>query len=611
MAREWAAEIGMLRQRNGTAWQRLAFALSLAVTPLTVDESGAPRGRWEWMRAGATLRTVTRVALAGAFGYGLALVVRSMANSLIDFDFTDDVQWLLGRTLAALVTAAVITVYAVLVGRWAGLRAAPEPGPTGSLGVAATVVLPLAVPIPFVLAVQTDSLFPAGLVIAVGWAVATGLLVVAGIRGARLWSLAGIPFAAALPAAGLILQGIPDLSVYLVAGMAEIALFLLPWTVCAVVFGRAVVRRWSMPVEYELPQDVPATHSTAPARFTVERVLLAMLAAASAVVWAIGMTVWQPLSEPTGPDATGENNTYWARELRWGALIAIVLVLLVQVRGDRRATRGVLLGGVAGLAADLLVDRLNAGPGATVVLAVVAALAAVAACVVAGTAALAPRPPVLLTVAVVAAVLSGTTTGTESPTDVETGLNLGSAAAGSLLAVIAVIAAVRAAGPVSRRRVLAAVPAGVLAATGPWLLRLRSPQPTDGRLYGILLFLVLILLTVVVLAGPRPRTARHWLRYPAAAAVAAVAVPVLMVPLIYVSIALPIGGLLTMLAGSPPINGADEDIVTALVAVLVGLVVGRLLRPLALSPAPRPEASRSTAPATRVEPFLRRVFQGS
>ncbi|MBG0568702.1 hypothetical protein [Actinoplanes aureus] len=46
------------------------------------------------------------------------------------------------------------------------------------------------------------------------------------------------------------------------------------------------------------------------------RLVMVTLAAVSAVVWALGVTVLQPLSEPTGPDFFGENNTYWARELR-------------------------------------------------------------------------------------------------------------------------------------------------------------------------------------------------------------------------------------------------------------------------------------------------------
>lgn len=616
MARDWAAEIAMLRQRRGTGWRRLAFAASLAVTPLTVDESGAPRGRWEWMRAGATLRTVARVTTAGVFGFGLALTVRDMVKSGVEFAPTDDTGFLIDSLLNSGVPAAVVMVYAVLVGRWAGRRVAPEPGPAGSLGAAASVVVPLAAPMPFALTVLTfDS--PVSVVMTVVWAVATGLLVVAGIRGARIWPAVAVPVAAVLPVVAGVLspQGVPDVPIVdlPVDGVADLGLFLLPWTVCAVVFGRAVLRRWSTPAEGRIPADTADTAPAVPVlaagpRVTVVRVLLTVLAAAAALVWAIGMTVWQPLSEPTD-GALGENNTYWARDLRWSALVAIVLMLLVQVRGDRTATRRVLLGGVAVLAADMVLDRLDLTSSATIGLTVAAVAIAVVACAVAGTGALTPRAPALLTVAVVAAILSAVTTGTESPTDVEPGLNLGSAAAGSLLAAVAVLAAVRAAGTTGRWRAAAAVPALLLATAGPWLVRLHYPQPADGRFYGILLALALTLFAVVMLAGPRPRTARQWLRPTAALAVAAVAVPVLIMPLVFLTIFLPVAGLFTAMAGSPSVNGADQDMIGALIAIPAGLALARLLRPLVLGPAPGlPVPAVATAPPGHREPPLWQAF---
>ncbi|MEU8375020.1 hypothetical protein AB0C22_18095 [Micromonospora sp. NPDC048894] len=618
MAREWVAEVAMLRQRRGTGWRRMAFAASLAVTPLTFDESGAPRGSWEWMRAGATLRTMARVAMAGAFGYGLALVVREMVTSLPELVPADDTGFLIGRLFHAGVTAAVVMVYAVLVGRWAGRRVAPEPGPAGSLGAAASVVVPLAVPMPYVLAELTYEPLVVSVAMAAVWAVTTGLLVVTGIRGARIWPVVAVPVAVVLPpVVGVLLsQGVPGVPMFLLPDqLAGVGLFLLPWTVCAVVFGRAVVRRWSAPAEDGLASRasaaVPAVAVPAAGpRVTVVRVVLTVLAAAAALVWAIGMTVWQPLSEPTD-GAIGENNTYWARELRWSALIAIVLSLVVQVRGDRRATRGVLFGGVAGLAADIVLDQLDLTSSATTGLAVAAVSVAVVACAVIGAAAVVPRPPVLLTVAIVAAVLSAITTQTESPTDGEPGLNLGSAAAGSLLAAVAVLAAVRAAGTVSRWRAAATVAAVLLAAAGPWLVRLRYPQPVDGRFHGVLLALALALFAVVMLAGSRPRTARQWLRPMVALAVAAVAIPALIVPLTYLSILLPVGSLFTAMAGSPPVNSADQDTIGALIAVVVGLVVARLLRPLVLDPAPGLPESGVTAPAGQGEPPFWRAFQGS
>jgi hypothetical protein len=320
------------------------------------------------------------------------------------------------------------------------------------------------------------------------------------------------------------------------------------------------------------------------------------------VVWALGVTVLQPLSEPAGEHAYAENNTYWARELRWGALIAVVLVLLIYARGDRRITRGVLLGGLTWLAADIGLDRMDPASG-TVVLAVAAAGAAILGCVAAGAVRAVPRPQVLLTVATVAAVTSGMTTGTESPTDVEHALNLGSAAVGSLLALVAVVAAVSAAGSAGRLRAAVAAPIGVLAAAVPCLLRYRYPQPTGDRSLGTLLFTVVLLLTIVVLAGPRPRSGRDWRRYPAALAVVAVTLPVMTVPLLYAFIALPVGGLFTTLAGNPPVDSADSDVVFDIVAILIGLALGRALRNLAPArPAPLRAAQRAD-PAVRAKPL--------
>jgi hypothetical protein len=615
LAREWAAELGALERQHGTGWRRLAFAVSLAVTPLSYDEDGAPRGGWEWLRAGTPLRSASRLLFAGAFGLGVAIAVGMAIGTLIDYRADhDDTYWVLARTLTSAVTAVLMTGYAVVAGRWAGGGAAPEPGPAGSLGLAATAVLPFTVLFPFFLTVRTDQAFPVSLLVTLAWTVASLALVAATVRAAaagrrtraRVVAWAGVPLVATLSGVSLLVARGPEASAYLVVGMADVACFVLPWTVCTVAFARVAVRRWSAPMTSVAPQPEPriadpVTGAPVWWRVTPQRALLAALAAVAAAVWAVGVTVWQPLSEPAHfADATGENNTYWARELRWGALVAVVLLLIVYVRGDRRATRGVLLGGVAWLAIDLQLDRFDPASG-TVALAIVAAVAAIAGCAAAGAVTAVPRPQVLLTVATVAAVMSSLTTITESPTDVEPALNLGSAIVGSLLAAVAVAAAVRAAGSVGRTRAVVGLAAGVAAAAGPCLLRARYPQPADGRIFGVLLFAALLLLAVVVLAGPRPRAARQWLRYPFALAIGAVALPLMLFPLVVMAMALPVGRLFTALAGNPPIHGADSDIVYVLLAVPIGWALGRLLRNAAFGgrlfpQAPRPVAAHLLAP---------------
>ncbi|WIM94324.1 hypothetical protein ACTOB_006341 [Actinoplanes oblitus] len=614
LAREWAAELAALEGQPGTAWRRLAFALSLAVTPLTFDEQGAPRGGWEWLRAGAALRSASRVALAGAFGMGLAMVVRSMLGGVLP-DFGDsENSWLLTGALVDIAIAVLMTGYAVLAGRWIGRRGAPDPGPAGSLGVAATVVLPLAVLHSFFLVVHTEGIFLNCLLAAGCWAILMIPLVAATVRAlsagrpTRAWALAavGVPLASGLPLGALFLGGtLADEEIYVLASVVDTVSFLLPWSVCAVVFARATVRRWATPTVPVEPEPEPVAVDQVAVqspwwRLTVERVLLAGLAAAGSALWAVGVTVMQPLSEPAhDPDATGENNTYWARELRWGALFAVIMVLLVYVRGDRRATRGVLLGGLLWLVVDIQLDRIDPASG-TVLLAAAAVVGALVACAAAGTVPVVLRHRFLVTVALVAAVMSALATETESPTDVERALNLGSAAAGSLLAVVAVAAATRAAGAVSRLRGVLALVFGALAGAGPWLIRLRHPRPDDARFQGILLLLGLLLFAVVVLAGPRPRHWRDWLRYPVWTALAALVVPAVLVPLLYASIALPIAGILTALAGNPPVNGADTDMIAVLMAIPAGLVAGRLpvTRPF------RPGPSRAVRPAGHPRPLL-------
>jgi hypothetical protein len=149
-----------------------------------------------------------------------------------------------------------------------------------------------------------------------------------------------------------------------------------------------------------------------------------------------------------------------------------------------------------------------------------------------------------------------------------------------------------------------AVPLAAVGAGVPWLLRHLYPQPTGARSLATLALCVLLVFAAVVLAGPRPRSGRDWPRYPAALAVTTVTLPVLGLPLLFVFIALPVGGVFTALAGNPAIDSADEDVITDIVAVIVGLVLGWALRGLALSRSADPRPARRAAPAVRAKPLL-------
>ncbi|WP_143162538.1 hypothetical protein [Couchioplanes caeruleus] len=100
--------------------------------------------------------------------------------------------------------------------------------------------------------------------------------------------------------------------------------------------------------------------------------------------------------------------------------------------------------------------------------------------------------------------------------------------------------------------------------------------------------------------------ARRWLAPVVEPAVTVVTLPAVLAPLIWASIVLPVGGAWTALAGNPPINGSDEDVIHATLTIPVAVVLGRLLRRL---PPDRPlrRRTRSTAaspPAQRPRPLL-------
>ncbi|MCY1136653.1 hypothetical protein OWR29_01485 [Actinoplanes sp. Pm04-4] len=353
-------------------------------------------------------------------------------------------------------------------------------------------------------------------------------------------------------------------------------------------------------------------------RVTPSRLALLTLAVVSAAAWVYGVIELQPLSEP-GPDGYAENNTYWLRELRWGALLALVLAAIAQAGGTRQALRAMTVAGALWLTTDVALDRYDHLPHATT-LAITAVLFY---CTVASTGPIANlgpttdagpsasataninpsanatakagaggwRPGVLRAVAVVAAVASGLVAGVESPTDTEPELTSGAATVAFLLALVAVATAVHAAGSF-RQRMLA--PALLVAAV-PWLIRFASPQPTTGRAFAT--FAYLVVLVVIVVALSRPHTRQRLRDHAAAAAITAVMVPLVLLPLTLLSIVWQTGKPFTAFAGNPPINTADEDILLVILAVPVGLVLHKALQGLLPDKRPLPADVRSGAPS--------------
>ncbi|MGC5661598.1 hypothetical protein ACN261_14510 [Micromonospora sp. WMMD723] len=326
------------------------------------------------------------------------------------------------------------------------------------------------------------------------------------------------------------------------------------------------------------------------------------LAALAVPLWAIGMTRWQPLTEPVGPwsERLPEASTYWARDLRFLALTAVACGLVLAGAGRRSwLTSAVLLGGGA-LAADVAVDRADlTGPGATGSLVAAGWLAAGSAALLAvrrdgatgvdgphrrtaGAGVVGAAGPdrtvawvgphrtggrdraVLAGVAAVAAVLALTAVLTRSPTGREPALDPAALVTALLLLAVTVVGATAAAPARGRRRLAATVGLAVTGGIGLLLVRLVGPA---GRLVPVALLGAVLLLGVTLLTRPALPANRY-----------AVLVPVvLLAPLalwhvaLLVSAVLSPGAPLTALAGNSPVGGGDPDVLPALAGLLAGL----------------------------------------
>ncbi|GHJ09948.1 hypothetical protein TPA0907_43150 [Micromonospora humidisoli] len=345
------------------------------------------------------------------------------------------------------------------------------------------------------------------------------------------------------------------------------------------------------------------------------------LAALAVPLWAVGMTVWQPLTEPVGPwsERLPEASTYWARDLRFLALLAAVCGLVLAGAGRRSwLTPAVLLGGGA-LAADVAVDRADpTGPGATVALVVAGWLAVgitVASAVRRDGATgvdgprrtVGPADPhrpvgaagrdraVLAGVAAVAAVLALTAVLTRSPTGREPALDPAALVTALLLLAVTVTGAAAAAPARGRRRLTAATGVAVTGGIGLPLVRLVGPA---DRLVPAALLGAALLLGVTLLTRP----ALPARRYPLLVPVALLAPLALWHVASLVSAALSPGAPLTALAGNSPVGGGDPDVLPALAGLVAGLGTALVLARTAGVPGrpghrPAPPAGGSARPA--------------
>ncbi|MEU8127673.1 hypothetical protein AB0B68_10695 [Micromonospora sp. NPDC049049] len=323
-----------------------------------------------------------------------------------------------------------------------------------------------------------------------------------------------------------------------------------------------------------------------------------ILSAAAVALWAYGMTTWQPLTEPLGPwsEHLPGNNAYWARDLRFMAIMAVPLGLVLAGRGQMRWSGPAVVLGGCWIAADVAVDRADLiGVGATVRLAVAgyAVLGVVAALLLWWERAVPPMGEpdtesarergatpatnrrVLTGAACVAGVLTLVAAGMESPTDREPELHQGALATAALLVALAVGAALAAAPARTRVRVGLAAGLTVVAVLGVGWVRATAP---GTRLLPEAALGAVLLTGVTLLAWDWPGGRPIW-RHHALAALIALVGPVvfLVATAISMMILMPIGAAFTALAGNSPINSADSDLLVSLVGLLAGLGMAVLL----------------------------------
>ncbi len=271
---------------------------------------------------------------------------------------------------------------------------------------------------------------------------------------------------------------------------------------------------------------------------------------AGAALWAYGIAVLQPLTEPGSPFwEYAENNSYWARDVRWAAILAVSAVLAAV---SRRAWVAAVA--VPWLAADLVLDRIDPGRPVLVPAGLTAAAVITAVAIVAvrrsGT------RPLPLWIPLACLFTTGLIVWLESPTDSEPQLlpaRLAAYAVGATATLVCVLASLTVS-TLLRRWPLVAALAVTMALFGAFPA-LVTP-----------VLLVLCAAAIVLLRRPWPGPGR------AAGIVAAHAAGLSLVGFLMVLVMLEAARPFTALAGNEAVNSADSDPSFVLLAVAVAVV---------------------------------------
>jgi hypothetical protein len=292
--------------------------------------------------------------------------------------------------------------------------------------------------------------------------------------------------------------------------------------------------------------------------------------ASAAIAWVFGMVVWEPVSEPARPwtsAVVGENNTYWARDLRWALIMAAVTGVIVAVGGSRCRSWVAVAGGVVWLFVDALCVRLAHGQAVPPV--VIAAMFLVAASWLALYPGARPARGWLVVAAYVCAALVPAAAAMQSPDDTEHDLLVGGAVT-AVIVLLAMIAAALAAAPTrTKRRATAAV--GVALAVGALIGPVRAD---DGSVARSMTLTVVSLAGVWALTRPRPKRRElpaYILLFIGIGVLAFVAV---LIGLLATDLGAPVGRLFTWIAGVPAINDSDTDMIVSSVSAMMGFLFG-------------------------------------
>jgi len=298
------------------------------------------------------------------------------------------------------------------------------------------------------------------------------------------------------------------------------------------------------------------------------------------VVWAVGLTVMQPMTEPHRQlaDAYGGNNTYWARDARWTAVVIIAVGLILAARGNRLVTLLAGGGGAAWLGVDTWLDRLDiTGVPATAACIGVGGAVVTAAWFLSGRRDLAAHRTILIMTAALAAVLASTAVGLTGPEDVDPPVIRVTAALLTVLLTALTLGCASSASPPGRPspRIVLAFAIGAMLLL---LLAFATMYAAPAGFFFVVTGLASLLLSAVIVLTARTHVPDG---SPTSVAAACLAISFIQPVLFLLTLLISMMGwpsdfadALTRLAGNPSINTADEDLLMTLVAIPVGLVCG-------------------------------------